>query len=98
MRQEQFADAIKRVSTHYEAKTLDMRIPFKQSGMLTEQLTTDMVHPNGNGYQLYASSILELIKYNIEIDAEIASLPKPLTRGQTLYLYEKKASFCTKRF
>jgi lysophospholipase L1-like esterase len=90
LKQEQFADAINRVSTHYGAKTLDMRIPFKQSGMLTEQLTTDMVHPNGKGYQLYAASILELIKKNIEIGAEISSLPKPLTREQTLILYEKK--------
>ena len=90
LKQEQFAETIKRVSAHYGAKPLDMRIPFKQSGMLTEQLTTDTVHPNGKGYQLYASSILELIKYNIEIDAEIASLPRPLTRHQTLYLYEKK--------
>lgn len=90
LKQEQFADAIKRVSAHYGAKPLDMRIPFNQSGMLTEQLTTDTVHPNGKGYQLYATSMLELIKNNIEIDAEIASLPKPLTRDQTLYFYEKK--------
>lgn len=90
LKQEQFADAIKRVSAHYGAKPLDMRIPFNQSGMLTEQLTTDTVHPNGKGYQLYATSMLELIKNNIEIDPEIASLPKPLTRDQTLYFYEKK--------
>lgn len=90
LKHEPFADAINRISTHYGAKTLDMRIPFKQSGMLTEQLTADMVHPNGKGYQLYATSILELIRKNIEIDAEIASLPKPLTRDQTICLYEKK--------
>jgi len=90
LKQEQFADAIKRVSVHYGAKPLDMRIPFKQSGMLTEQLTTDTVHPNGKGYQLYAASIFELIKNNIEIDAENASLPKPLTREQTLSFFEKK--------
>ena len=90
LKQEQFADAIKRVSAHYGAKPLDMRIPFNQSGMLTEQLTTDTVHPNGKGYQLYATSMLELIKNNIEIDPEIASLPKPLTRDQTLYFYKKK--------
>ncbi|WP_102263299.1 SGNH/GDSL hydrolase family protein [Mesobacillus jeotgali] len=98
LKQEQFADAINRLSTHYGAKTLDMRVPFKQSGMLTEQLTTDTVHPNGRGYQLYATSILELIKNNIEIDAEIASLPKPLTRDQTLHLYEKKLVTASKGF
>ncbi|MBT2695063.1 SGNH/GDSL hydrolase family protein [Bacillus sp. ISL-55] len=98
LKQEPFADAIKRLSTHYGAKTLDMRIPFRQSGMLTEQLTTDMVHPNGKGYQLYAASILELIKKNIEIDAEIASLPKPLIRQQNLYFYEKKLVTARKGF
>jgi lysophospholipase L1-like esterase len=98
LKQEQFADAIHRVSTHYGAKTLDIRIPFKQSGMLTEQLTTDMVHPNGKGYQLYSTSILELITKNIELDAEIASLPKPLTREQSSNLYEKKLVTASKGF
>ena len=90
VKQEPFADAINRVSTHYGAKTLDMRVPFKQSGMLTEQLTTDMVHPNGKGYNLYANSILELIKNNIKKDVEIARLPKPLTMDQSFSMYEKK--------
>lgn len=90
LKQEPFADAINRVSLHYGAKALDMRVPFQQSGMLTEQLTTDTVHPNGKGYQLYASSILELIKNNIKKDVEIARLPKPLTRDQRFSLYEKK--------
>lgn len=90
LKQEKFADAINRVSVHYGAKPLDMRIPFKQSGMLTEQLTTDTVHPNGKGYQLYAASILELIKSNINSDTETASLPKPLTMDQSFTLYEKK--------
>jgi lysophospholipase L1-like esterase len=90
LKQEKFADAINRVSVHYGAKPLDMRIPFKQSGMLTEQLTTDTVHPNGKGYQLYAASILELIQNNIKTDTEIASLPKPLTMNQSLTLYEIK--------
>lgn len=98
LKQEQFAEAIKRVSGHYGTKPVDMRIPFKQSGMLTEQLTTDTVHPNGKGYQLYATSILELIKNNIKIDAEIASLPKPLTKGQSFYLYEKKHLSARKGF
>jgi lysophospholipase L1-like esterase len=90
LKQEEFADAINRVSDHYGAKPLDMRIPFKKSGMLTEQLTTDMVHPNGKGYQLYAYSILELIKDNIQKERDIAGYPKPLTRNQAISLSEKK--------
>jgi lysophospholipase L1-like esterase len=98
LKQEQFADSIKRVSAHYGAKPLDMRIPFKQSGMLTEQLTTDMIHPNGKGYNLYASSILELIKNNINNNTEITHLPKPLTKDQSFYLYEKKLISASKGF
>lgn len=98
LKQDRYADAINRVSAHYGAKPLDMRIPFEQSGMLTEQLTTDTIHPNGKGYLLYASSILELIKNNISLDAEIASLPKPLTRDQTLQLYEKGHLSASKGF
>ncbi|WP_079509449.1 SGNH/GDSL hydrolase family protein [Mesobacillus jeotgali] len=90
LKQEQYADAIKRVSFHYGAKPLDMRIPFKESGLLTEQLTTDMVHPNGKGYQLYAFSILELIKNNIHEKPEIAKLAAPLTGNQAFSLSEKK--------
>ncbi|MDQ0411998.1 SGNH/GDSL hydrolase family protein [Mesobacillus stamsii] len=90
LRQEKFADAIYRISFHYGAKSLDMRTPFKESGMLTEQLTTDMVHPNGKGYRLYAYSIMELIKNHIQKKSDIAGYPKPLTRNQAIYLAEKK--------
>lgn len=89
LKQEPYADAIQRISVHYGAKMVDMRIPFKDSGMLTEHLTTDMVHPNGKGYQLYAYTILEMIKKNIRNEAEIASLPKSLTGNDDFYLDEK---------
>lgn len=96
--QEQFADAIKRISVHYDAKLLDMRIPFKESGMQIEQLTTDLVHPNGRGYQLYAYSIFELIKNNIQEEAEIARMPKPLIRNESFFLSEKKTFSARKGF
>ncbi|MEH7884932.1 GDSL-type esterase/lipase family protein [Bacillus sp. JJ1609] len=89
LKQEPFADAIKRISVHYGAKCLDMRIPFKESGMLTEHLTSDMVHPNGNGYRLYANSVFELIKENIRNEADIAVYPKSLTKNDFFFLAEK---------
>lgn len=98
LKQEQYADAIKRVSVHYGAKSLDMRVPFNETGMLTEQLTTDMVHPNGKGYELYAYSILKLIKKNIKSDAEIAGLPKPLMNNGSFNLAEKKHIAARKGF
>lgn len=90
LKQEPYADAIKRISVHYGAKYLDMRIPFQKSGMLTEKLTADMVHPNGNGYRLYANAVFELIKKNIRAEAEIAGFPKPLTQNDLFFLAEKK--------
>ncbi|RSD26270.1 SGNH/GDSL hydrolase family protein [Mesobacillus subterraneus] len=90
LKQEPYAHAIKNVSSHYGAKHLDMRIPFKESGLLTEHLTTDMVHPNGKGYQLYANSILELMKENMKSGADIASFPDPIAMDNSFYLSEKK--------
>ncbi|MGA9228385.1 MAG: GDSL-type esterase/lipase family protein [Mesobacillus sp.] len=90
LKQEPFADAIKRISFHYGAKCIDMRIPFKESGMLTEHLTSDMVHPNGTGYRLYANSVFELIKKNIRNEADIADYPKSITKNDFFYLAEKE--------
>lgn len=89
LKQEPYAEAIKRISVHYGAKHVDMRKPFKESGMLTEQLTSDMVHPNGKGYQLYASSIFTLIKDNIEQESKITELPKPLFKTDFLNLADQ---------
>jgi lysophospholipase L1-like esterase len=89
LKQERFADEIKRISVHYRAKYLDMRSPFMESGMLTEQLTSDMIHPNGNGYRLYANAIFELIKKNIENTEEIAHFPKPMITKEPFFLAEQ---------
>ena len=58
--------------------------------MLTEHLTSDMIHPNGDGYRLYANAVFELIKENIRKDADTAIYPKPLTKNDFFYLAEKE--------
>jgi lysophospholipase L1-like esterase len=98
LKQEVYADTIKRVSAHYRAKCLDMRIPFAESGMLTENLTTDMVHPNGNGYRLYAQTIFDLMEQNIKNDAEIATYPKPLKESDLFFLADNKQVIYRKGF
>jgi lysophospholipase L1-like esterase len=65
LKQENYAEVIRQLSAKYGAKSLDMRIPFQNSGKLTEQLTTDTIHPNGLGYQLYASTVFEYIDHTI---------------------------------
>ncbi|HAQ06251.1 MAG TPA: SGNH/GDSL hydrolase family protein [Bacillus bacterium] len=90
LKHEPFADVIKTISFKYGARTLDMRIPFSDSGLLTEHLTSDMIHPNGKGYQLYARSIFEFINKNIENEPVIASATKPLLKNDYFSLTDKK--------
>lgn len=59
LKRDDFADVIKQLSQSYGAKSMDMRIPFYKSGKSTNQLTTDSIHPNGLGYELYASTVFE---------------------------------------
>lgn len=90
LKQEAYAETIKRISAHYSAKCLDMRIPFAQSGLSTENLTTDMIHPNGNGYRLYAETVFELVERNIKENADIATYPNPLMENGGFTLADNK--------
>ncbi|OCA90829.1 hypothetical protein A8F94_02850 [Bacillus sp. FJAT-27225] len=59
---EEFAEEISRLSTLYGARNIDMRVPFQLSGLSVNELTTDLVHPNDKGYQLYANELLKTVK------------------------------------
>ncbi|MGE8077785.1 GDSL-type esterase/lipase family protein [Peribacillus loiseleuriae] len=84
-----FADQIKKISSHYGTAHLDMRPVFTQSGLSTKQLTKDFIHPNGTGYQLYANEIYsQLLRHTIE-DKVIASLSTPLYRQKDLNLIKE---------
>lgn len=65
LKNDEYADVIKLLSQSYGVKSLDMRIPFNLSGKSTDQLTTDSIHPNGLGYELYASTVFEYINDTI---------------------------------
>lgn len=81
-----FADQIKKISRHYGTAHQDMRPVFAKSGLSTEQLTKDFIHPNGTGYQLYANEIYsQLLRHAVE-DKVIASLSTPLYRQKDLNL------------
>lgn len=81
-----FADQIKKISRHYGTAHLDMRPVFAKSGLSTEQLTKDSIHPNGVGYQLYANEIYsQLLNHSVE-DKVITSLPTPLYRQKEMNL------------
>ncbi|KMY50481.1 SGNH/GDSL hydrolase family protein [Peribacillus loiseleuriae] len=81
-----FADQIKKISSHYGTAHLDMRQAFEKSGLSTEHLTKDSIHPNGVGYQLYANEIYsQLLNHTVE-DKVITSLPSPLYRQKEMNL------------
>ena len=71
----QFADTIKMLSEHYQSTNVDMREPFRMSGIPVKNLTRDMVHPNPDGYRLYAN---ELFKVFTSKAASQKIIPKSL--------------------
>lgn len=79
---ESFAKTIKSISSHYGAENIDMRVPFKASGLDDSKLTRDLVHPNKKGYELYAQEIAKLVKANVQSGKkQVAPIPEPLNIG-----------------
>lgn len=78
---ETFANEIKALSIRYGTNHIDMRLPFQHSNFTTKQLTKDLVHPNGTGYQLYADAIYKTLKSNIDHykkdQHQVISIPSP---------------------
>lgn len=75
---QEFAEAIEKISRHYNASNIDMRAAFQQSGMTVHELTKDNVHPNGSGYEVYANTIMERLKQHIQKHKKIAELKPPI--------------------
>lgn len=75
---EAFAQEISVISNHYGAKNVDMRKPFGQSGLPAQELTKDMVHPNDQGYKIYADTLIKKIRELAGSHAEIAELSAPI--------------------
>lgn len=82
LKNEDFAKVIKDVSSQYGAANVDMRIPFAASGLTAEELTKDGIHPNGQGYQLYAGEILKTVSLLVmQKEHPLLSLPAPIYEG-----------------
>ncbi|WP_257964222.1 SGNH/GDSL hydrolase family protein [Bacillus sp. UMB0728] len=75
---ELFTNEIERISDHYHAKNVNMRDVFKKSGLADEQLTKDLIHPNGIGYKFYAEELFTVISSLTEANPAIASLVSPI--------------------
>ena len=98
LKYEEFASAIGLLSKHYGATNVDMRPIFKDSGYTEKQLTRDLIHPNGLGYQFYANAIYERFLDNIKRGKTVAALPSKLHTHSDIKLseidhYEKMNGF-----
>ncbi|CEG27536.1 SGNH/GDSL hydrolase family protein [Bacillus sp. B-jedd] len=82
LKNEDFAKVIQDVSARYGAANIDMRIPFAASSLTAAQLTKDGIHPNQQGYQLYAEEILKTVtRLEMEKDHPPLPLPAPMHEG-----------------
>ena len=85
---EEFANAIGLLADYYGATNIDMRPIFKNSGFTEKQLTKDLVHPNGLGYQFYANAIYEQFLENVKRKKPVASLPPKIHESSELELLD----------
>jgi lysophospholipase L1-like esterase len=86
---ELFTNEIERISNHYHAKNVNMRNVFEKSGLADEQLTKDLVHPNGIGYKFYAEEIFNVISSLTETAPPIAALQPPIHRATDISMSKK---------
>ncbi|WP_053366851.1 SGNH/GDSL hydrolase family protein [Bacillus sp. FJAT-27245] len=99
---EDFAESIRTVALHYGAVNLDMRVPFRKSGLDARKLTRDLVHPNKLGYELYASEIAASVKASVQSGKESAPMPAPIHDGLSKEYMEnweptKKSAFVKRK-
>ncbi|MFJ7847695.1 GDSL-type esterase/lipase family protein [Peribacillus sp. NPDC097264] len=83
---EEFANAIGLLSDYYGATNIDMRPVFNSSGFTDKELTKDLIHPNGLGYQFYANAIYQKFIENAQKEKPVASLPPKFHQGSEINL------------
>jgi lysophospholipase L1-like esterase len=95
---ESFAEEIKKISIYYGATNIDMRVPFQTSTFSTAELTADLIHPNGKGYELYANEVLKTLEKNMGEKRVKQGIPAPLFEDadrklQSKHSFQEKKGF-----
>lgn len=85
LKEAEFAAVIQKLSVHYDTILADMRPVFRQSGLTDEQLTADGIHPNKEGYRLYADALFTALNNHRELPVQTAS---PLYQHQRFVFRE----------
>lgn len=81
-------NTIIKISEHYGISYVDTIQAFKESGFSNEELTTDLVHLNEKGHQIYADIIFDVLKNNVLFSGyEQLKLKKPLNKMVQDYDY-----------
>ncbi|MDQ0271991.1 SGNH/GDSL hydrolase family protein [Cytobacillus purgationiresistens] len=88
---EAFAGVILKLSNHYLAKNIDLRPAFIHSGQSTFELTTDLIHPNDQGYTIYADTIFQSTIKAVANKEGIAILAPPLMDKTDITLQQTSA-------
>lgn len=78
LRDKDFVDAIKKISDHYHAAHIDMITAFSSYPKSSVALTVDDVHPNDEGYRIYADTIYDKLMENTSVTKRIAELTVPI--------------------
>ena len=73
-----FADAIKKISNHYRTTHINMMEAFSSHSKSAAELTVDEVHPNDEGYRLYADTIYDRLMENTSVTKKITELTVPI--------------------
>ncbi|MBQ6446104.1 SGNH/GDSL hydrolase family protein [Cytobacillus oceanisediminis] len=81
---EDFVHIIKQLSKEFYATNIDMRIPFRNSGLSTERLTNDLVHPNDYGYYLYAQAVVDTMNKAIREKKTVLTSTIPVKEVSSL--------------
>ncbi|WP_051348683.1 SGNH/GDSL hydrolase family protein [Peribacillus kribbensis] len=93
-----FAEQIRKISSHYHASNVDMRPVFRDTGLADSELTRDGVHPNNQGYTLYADALYKQIIKNKQDAKSISELADPINTETALHVKEKQEFYARKGF
>ncbi|WP_374055065.1 SGNH/GDSL hydrolase family protein [Rossellomorea sp. FM04394] len=66
LEKKEYRETIEDVSNQYDLNIIDAQQAFNESGKDVAQLSDDRIHPNDEGYQLYADEILNKIGKKVE--------------------------------
>ncbi|MCD9023650.1 SGNH/GDSL hydrolase family protein [Cohnella silvisoli] len=85
LQSETFPDVIKSLTKRYGLINVDTRQSFGKSALPYDQLTIDGVHPNNEGYKLYAQQIYDALSQEYDSGKQISELGDSLLYPQSSF-------------